>query len=440
MDYYYLDVSGQVQGPLPLDALVAMRKRGIITDSTMVSHVGAPQWVLYQELAKELAAASLPPVPQYAKSQGGIGAGIIVVGSLFSVVVLAVAAFIGWQYFSPRAVDKKHQQNSAVTKAAASANESPSQGTTNVAAQSTTAPQQATAHPLAEWYDFGYRQGNSARRVHGWLGNRPQATRQELIQLLANLEIEISSLNSEGLDMTYQGYKDAMEGNSMRYAYTPTGRVASVLPKQMRGYYPHSSTGSSGADGERHEIDHALAATVMVFEGKGSGSGFFFAPGYILTNQHVVEDTKMVEVRIEESIVLKGRVVAVAAHLDAAVIKVDYDGHAILPLADANAVKVGDEIFGVGYPVIKDISATVTFGRISNTYRLAKEGPSFQIDMTINSGNSGGPCLNKAGQVIGINTSGLANAERYNFALRIDAVVDFVRKAVPEAKFNVAGE
>src|SRR5689334_12207434 len=151
---------------------------------------------------------------------------------------------------------------------------------------------------------------------------------------------------------------------------------------------------------------------------RGVGSGFIVSPkGYILTNNHVIEDANRITVGLQSGEKYRGTVVGVDPETDVAVMKIDTSRH--LPtatLGDANAAKVGDWVLAMGSPF--GLDQTVTAGIISKKER---ETPYFnvfqrflQTDAAINRGNSGGPLVNMRGEVIGMNSQIATSTGDYN--------------------------
>ena len=176
----------------------------------------------------------------------------------------------------------------------------------------------------------------------------------------------------------------------------------------------------------------------------GSGSGFVLdKEGYIVTNQHVVENASQVQVRLGEGEdAIDAKVVGSDASTDLAVIKVDpkdvKGGLEPLALGEAKALKVGQPTIAIGSPF--GLSGTLTTGVVSALGRQIESPNGFSIDgvvqtdAAINPGNSGGPLLNGSGQVIGVNaqiaSSGAASNSGVGFAIPVDAV----REVVPQLK------
>jgi serine protease Do len=160
-----------------------------------------------------------------------------------------------------------------------------------------------------------------------------------------------------------------------------------------------------------------------------SGSGVIIsADGYILTNQHVVEGTEQVSVFLADGTELPARLVGNDPYADLAVLQAEGEMTAVAVLGNSDALKSGETVIAIGSP-LGDFVNTVTVGVISATGRSLETGRGFlledliQTDAAINQGNSGGPLVNLAGEVIGINTlvvrgsQGGAPAEGLGFAI-----------------------
>ena len=163
--------------------------------------------------------------------------------------------------------------------------------------------------------------------------------------------------------------------------------------------------------------------------GAGTGSGFVIdARGYIVTNNHVVTlgtDTpaNRFEVSLADGRTTTATLVGRDARTDLAVLKVEVPNLSALRWAEPAAIQVGQAVVAIGFPLDLGAAPTVTTGVVSATDRvinetLAIEGRPYRIDISgaiqtdaaINPGNSGGPLLNLQGEVVGINTAGLASA------------------------------
>jgi 2-alkenal reductase len=136
-----------------------------------------------------------------------------------------------------------------------------------------------------------------------------------------------------------------------------------------------------------------------------SGSGVIVdSNGYIVTNNHVVEGQRSLQVIFADGSKADAKIVGTDAVADLAVIKVDVPVPAVAPFGDSNAVEPGQVAIAIGSP-LGDFRGTVTVGVISALNRtVGQQHDLIQTDAAINNGNSGGPLINTQGQVIGINT------------------------------------
>jgi serine protease Do len=138
----------------------------------------------------------------------------------------------------------------------------------------------------------------------------------------------------------------------------------------------------------------------------GEGSGFFISPdGYAVTNNHVVDHAKTVQVTTDNGRKLSAKVVGVDPKTDLAVIKVDGSAFPFVKFAD-HEPRIGDWVVAVGNPF--GLGGTVTAGIVSARGRDIGSSPYddfIQIDAPINKGNSGGPTFDLSGNVVGVNTA-----------------------------------
>ncbi len=161
---------------------------------------------------------------------------------------------------------------------------------------------------------------------------------------------------------------------------------------------------------------------------QAAGSGFFVSEdGYILTNNHVVADATKIQVKLRDREVFQARLVGKDAATDIALIKIEAK-QKIRPLhlGDSDKLRVGDWVMAVGNPL--NFEGTVTVGVVSAKGRggltddpnTASFEDFIQTDAAINFGNSGGPLINVAGEVVGINTAMVQPAQNIGFAVAIN--------------------
>ncbi|MFC2031964.1 S1C family serine protease [Chloroflexota bacterium] len=156
-----------------------------------------------------------------------------------------------------------------------------------------------------------------------------------------------------------------------------------------------------------------------------SGSGVILrSDGYILTNRHVVENARRAEVTLQDRSVHEVSSLWLDDILDLAVIKIDVEGLPTAQFGDLDKIRVGDWVIALGHPLglsPDEGGATVTVGVVSNLGRsFTLQGIPYydiiQTDAAINPGNSGGPLINLDGDVVGINSAGVGEAQNVNFA------------------------
>lgn len=147
-----------------------------------------------------------------------------------------------------------------------------------------------------------------------------------------------------------------------------------------------------------------------------SGSGVFIsADGYILTNNHVVADAQELSVILADGSQQAAVIVGTDIYADLAVLKIDGAVPAVARLGNSDVLNPGETVIAIGSP-LGDFKNTVTVGVVSATGRSIDTGEGYMIenliqtDAAINSGNSGGPLVNLAGEVIGINTLVVRNS------------------------------
>jgi len=139
-----------------------------------------------------------------------------------------------------------------------------------------------------------------------------------------------------------------------------------------------------------------------------SGSGFIIsADGFVLTNNHMVEEAEKVEVELTDGRKFTAKIIGTDPDTDVAVIKIDAKNLPYLELADSDTLEVGEWVLAIGNPL--GLSHTVTAGIVSakgrSGFNLAPLENFIQTDAAINFGNSGGPLINLDGKVVGINTA-----------------------------------
>jgi serine protease Do len=205
-------------------------------------------------------------------------------------------------------------------------------------------------------------------------------------------------------------------------------------------YITVKSAGEKGAEGDDSNRFFHFFGPDFRFEiprrgpSVGAGSGVILTEeGYILTNNHVVQDASKdgIEVTLNDTRKFKARLVGTDRYTDLAVIKIDASGLPVPRLGNSDDVEVGHIVFALGNPL--GLTSTMTQGIVSALGRQLRiiddEGSGYgienfiQTDAAVNPGNSGGPLVNISGEVIGINTAIATTNQRYqgySFAIPIN--------------------
>jgi putative serine protease PepD len=167
----------------------------------------------------------------------------------------------------------------------------------------------------------------------------------------------------------------------------------------------------SARDIYRQAADSVAYITARQAQGSATGTGFVVdADGLIVTNEHVVDGSSDVTVKLGDGKAQRADVVGQDKSTDLALLKIDSGGAKLTPLklADSSKVQIGDATFAIGNPF--GLEDTLTTGVVSATERQISAPDGFSIngvlqtDAALNPGNSGGPLLNDQGEVIGVNS------------------------------------
>lgn len=175
---------------------------------------------------------------------------------------------------------------------------------------------------------------------------------------------------------------------------------------------------------------------------RGTGSGFIVSSdGLILTNAHVIDGADRVTVTLKDGRTMEGEVMGTDAVTDMAVVKIAASELPAVEFGDSDNLQIGEWAIAIGNPL--GLDNTVTTGIISATGRSSsqvgvgdKRIDFIQTDAAINPGNSGGPLLNSQGQVIGINTAIIQNAQGLGFAIPINTAKDIAEQLIARGKVD----
>ncbi len=208
-------------------------------------------------------------------------------------------------------------------------------------------------------------------------------------------------------------------------------------PVDNQAQGPAITVQASTAEAVRKVLPAVVTVLSQSAMGGGSGTGFFISEeGFVVTNNHVVEGARTLTVIYAQGGQSPASVVGTAPDFDLAVIKVDGLIPAVAVWGDSSELPLGDQVIAIG-SALGQYQNTVTFGVLSGYNReLGPLRGLLQTDAAINSGNSGGPLINLAGQVVGINTAVVrgegpsTSAEGLGFAIPSNVARTVVRRLV----------
>lgn len=271
---------------------------------------------------------------------------------------------------------------------------------------------------------------------------------------LAFLLIFVGVLVGAGVG-SYAGYTLARQDNQDALAViqpvnAPTGALASdggkessdsttdrvtVTPQPQPTTPPIAEAPMVASDAIVTAVSTVQPATVEVLTQYGSGSGVIISEeGYIVTNYHVVAESRRFAVKYARGEQVEAQLVGSAPDFDLAVLKVDGELPGVATWGDSSAVPLGGQVIAIG-SALGEYQNTVTTGILSGYNRtLDTLFGLLQTDAAINHGNSGGPLLNTQGEVIGINTmvvrGGQSQAEGLGFAIPSNMARGIVRQII----------
>lgn len=263
----------------------------------------------------------------------------------------------------------------------------------------------------------------------------------------------ISALSLFAMACTANG-SEATPDTSDPNAISPTTtslpvQNATVSPTNSAGDIPNSTDQLTALDIARAQeqvyvdlfdkaIDSVVKIVTLSTVSSGEGSGWIWdTNGHIVTNYHVVQGARSIEVFFFDGREYEATVVGFDSNADLAVIKIDAEAGALQPadLGESSSLRVGQTAIALGNPFGQDF--TMTTGIVSAVGRLIDNGftlydiPSvIQTDTAINPGNSGGPLLNIDGEVIGINTQ-IRTTSNSNSGVGFAVPVDLAKRVVP---------
>ena len=173
------------------------------------------------------------------------------------------------------------------------------------------------------------------------------------------------------------------------------------------------------------------------FKQPSLGSGFIIdKKGYVVTNNHVIEDADQIKVKVADDMEFDAEVVGRDANTDLALLKIESGKDLpFLAMGNSDELKIGQWVVAIGSPF--GLEHTVTAGIVSAKGRVIGSGPYddfIQTDASINPGNSGGPLLNMKGEVVGINTAIIASGTGIGFAIPVNLAEGIIAQLKSEGE------
>ncbi len=266
-------------------------------------------------------------------------------------------------------------------------------------------------------------------------GRRGRTTALGAIVLTAILSATLASAGTAAV------LGAARTGTATASPAASTGSSAAGSTSGSTGTSDPIVTASVRADASVVTISWSSAQTVQGYfgpqqvQGTETGSGIIFnSNGWILTNRHVVSGATSVTVQLADGRQYTGKVYGTASNTDLAIVKVNATGLPAAAIGDSGSLQIGETVIAIGSPLAQ-FTNTVTTGVVSALNRaIAVQNEHLsgliQTDAPVNPGNSGGPLLNVAGQVIGVNTAMAGSAQGIAFAIPINVAKPFMAEAL----------
>lgn len=240
--------------------------------------------------------------------------------------------------------------------------------------------------------------------------------------------------------------KANLNGESTKAYNSVKNAVVSVVNKQqvqsgsgLAGLFGQSSSNSSSSSSK---LQTASEGSGVIYKKSGNSA-------YIVTNNHVVSGSSALQVILSNGKKVNATLVGADAATDLAVLKINSANvDTVAEFGNSNSIAAGQDVLAIGSPMGSEYANTVTKGIVSATNRTLKTSTDgtmtsvIQTDAAINSGNSGGPLINMAGQVIGINSMKLASnndgssVEGMGFAIPSNEVVKIINQLIKNGKIS----
>ena len=246
---------------------------------------------------------------------------------------------------------------------------------------------------------------STEKEVDAWM-NKKFSFKENLVNLLVELKHSDNKLN--------------ISSYRKQHAY-----INEILNQKDKTKIANTKT--SIKSNKNYEVEDSI---LVIDTLDGMGTGFYVRKDYVITNQHVVDESNFVNLRDMIGNKFTGQVIAKDISTDLALVKVSQEG-VPLKFEEGCSVKRRENVFTVGHP--KGYEYSTSRGIVSSIRNI--ENPFYkatglkmyiQIDAPISSGNSGGPLFNSNEKVIGVNTWGRTDGQNLNFAVHCLEVQEFI--------------
>jgi serine protease Do len=205
--------------------------------------------------------------------------------------------------------------------------------------------------------------------------------------------------------------------------------IVRIVSDQKSNFDKEINLLKSSKDGDFSGIiEDVVKKVVSIGTDKSAGTGFIIGPGnYVITNFHVITGANFVNVLTFNDQAFPAQVIGSDEFTDLTLLKIETNLD-YFEFADSDEISVGEKVIAIGNPL--GLAFTVTEGIVSALERTGPNGLEayIQTDVTLNPGNSGGPLINKRGEVIGVNNFKVGDAEALGFALESKVVQEKIEE------------
>ena len=257
-----------------------------------------------------------------------------------------------------------------------------------------------------------------------------------LVILQFNQKQEITKQNSTGITQT--AVKN--ENSTTQAVDKVKDAVVSIITYSGNSQNSFIGTDDTDIDSNTEQVNSEGSGVIYKKEGESA---------YLVTNTHVINGAKKVDVRLTDGTKVSGEIVGSDTYSDIAVVKISSEKvSTVAEFGDSSQLAVGETAIAIGSPLGSEYANTVTQGIVSSLNRhvslKAEDGQAIstnaiQTDTAINPGNSGGPLINIQGQVIGITSSKIASnggtsVEGLGFAIPANDVINIIKQLEKDGK------